>query len=401
MIKNYDYYLNLTNRIEEFILQNNNFSLHSYWDAKNLCNNYFIKEEKFSSSHRGNDALKVIQNFSNDLKNYLMLDHSFKITDNILPRSFILELSIYLYDSHSHDPSLPPKAIIPSIEEFAKVIKVFESVIPTLDLFIHNAPQSIAGKNITSYFKEVLSLNNTSCISKLHQEDFYEIINDEMEMLTNRFSNEKDHELKEGIKNYLTHKEPILEKYHNKDFEENLFEQIKVILHSDYWSEMVDYLPTMRVKKHTSAEFKDMFKMNTNPVHYFDLDKDYILGISNSIITDRDFSSMVSTISDAINTNKPNNIDFINPSQINGQFKVFISGIDINEDMVNKVGKIFESMIHEYNSENVIKTGSYKGNRDNTIRKNQDYLNKASEVYWLNIELGNENEQKNNKKNKL
>jgi hypothetical protein len=382
-----DYYMSLANRIAEFVMHNNSYSINSYLESQTYSRIYSFKEEKNLSFRNRLQHEENIRHFHSDFKDCLIWNSQFKIIGHPLPRPFVLELSTYVYDCHSRDPSYPPKPIYPNVEEFTKVIKCFEPFISSIDLLIHNAPKSLSGKNINSYLKEVLSLNNKDLLLKLHFDDFRETVADELSILTNRFSNEKDTEIKEGITNYLSLRESILEKNKDKNFELDIFEQIKVILHSDYWADILDYFPTLRQEKNKPIESKDVFSLNSNPVHYLDLDKEYILGISKTIITDRDFFAMVSIITEAINSHKPDTVEFINSVPINGQIKVFISGVDMNQDMAIKIGHLFESMINEYNSDNVIKTGNYSGNRDETIGKNQEYLNKLAEIYWLDIEL--------------
>jgi hypothetical protein len=401
MNKDFTYYRTLADGIENFIKHNSSYILGASLDPQYFSNSYFFKEVRNVSFTQKLALDEVAKAFNKDLKNHLIFDNKLKFEGRPFPRSFTLELSTYIYDSHYRDPGLPPRPIIPNIEEFTKVIKCFESLTLSLDLFIHNAPKSIPGKNINLYLKEVLSLNNFSVISDLNKDSFREIINDELEILTNRFSNEKDIEIKDGISNYLKNRESLFKRHNDKDFEVDLFEQIKVILHSDYWDEMVDYLPNIRPQKKIPIESKSVFKLNDNPIQSINLDKEYILGISRTIITDRDFSTMISVINEAINLHKPENIDFITPTLINGNIRIFLSSEDMTQDKANKIGKLFESMIHEYNSENVVKTGNYSGNRDEIVKINQEYLNKAAEVLWLHIELSDSSTIENKRKYKI
>lgn len=407
MNKDNSYYLSIANKIEEFIKENNSYSINSTIKPSYCTRAYYFDEERDFSYRKKLQHQEDLKTFITDFKDYLFWNSKLEILGKALPRSFVLELSIYIYDSHSHDPIYPPRPIIPSVEEFTKIIKCFGSHIQSIDLLIHNAPSSINGKHINSYLKEVLSLNNKELLSKLHFDDFKEVVNDELSILANRFINEKDPEIKDGILNYLSNRESILEKNKDKNFEIDLFKQLKAILHSDYWAEVQDYFPNMRKEKNKPTEFTNAFILNSNPIYYIDLNKDYILGISKSIITDKDFSNMISSITESINLHKPDNIDFITPTPINGQLKVFISSADLTQDMVIKIGKLFESMIMEYNSDNVIQTGNYsgnideieynsdnvistgnyRGNIDEIISKNQKYLNKVAETYWLELEI--------------
>ena len=395
---NNDYYEYFIERLREVIEKNNNKN-PSYWinKVKDQPHVYSVdKLDGFSSTQREHGK-EIFNEFIKDFKAHLLSDAPFKLVyKNYFPNSLIMGISDYLYNSYFRDDYLPRKNLNPTLEQFTKVLKCFEEVISTTFLLSLEVPRDMKDINPNYFIKAIFSLDNKKYYENLKEQEFHEVAKGELDQLYNHFYNEKDPLIKESLIIYLKNRETTLEKFPNVQLQ--ILEQVKAIVHSDYWSEISLYFPNLK-KKDLNKE-KTVFNTNINPVYFIEINKDYIMNASPTIITNADFSNMISLVTKSIVLNKPDNIDFIEVSEINNRIKLFVSGVDLNQDKVHKIGDLFELMINEYNSDKIVKYSNYYTIKNDSIKEaNKDYLNKAAETYWLNLEL-----EKNNlikRKNKI
>ncbi len=391
---NNDYYEYFVERVRE-VIEKDKGRLSAFWINKveGQPNTYCFQKLEGYSSSQAKYGKEILNQFISDFKNYLINDAPFKIVyKDFFPHSFLMGISEYLYNSYFKDDYLPRKDLNPTVEQFTKALKCFEDVIHTTFVLSLDVPQNM--KNPNEYIKAIYSLNNQSYYEKLNEEDFREIVRGELDQLINNFSYEKDPVIKESLIIYVKNREVILEKFPKLQL--MIFDQIKAIVHPDYWSDLANFLPVLNKKD--SINQMSVFSLNTNPIYAIDLNINHIMSISSTIFTEQDFSKMISLITDSINLHKPTNIDFIETSEKNNKFKIFISGENLEQDKVMKIGNLFEFMIAEYNSDNVIKQSDYHMD-DAANNKNKQYLHKAAEKHWLNLELDNNNQVK--RKNKI
>lgn len=400
-----EYYDNLVARVRE-ILENEKYG--------NLPEGYGVVKtgENYSYSFQDLNTLtpeKQAQNNKNineliqDFENHLVKGTPFNVVNNGaegIYEHFFQIYSNFLFDSADHDTNHYVPAIAPTLEEFEKSARCFENILPSVSFIIRGFPFTYVGKdsNINRFIPTILSLHNKHTYANETQQSIKQCISDELHSMTGFFDSEEDPAIREGLSHYLSNKKTFLSEAKDKKFEMEMLYVIKYLVSSDYWREIASQLPNLNVKKKNPNYSDRLFKINTNTIYQIDLDKEGIFSISPAIITDEDFSNMISIINKSINLHKPEFIDFIQIVE-NGD-KLIISGRDVSKKLAHMVGLLFEQMVHEYNSDNIDKKFIQTEDEKNKVQK---YLDKAAQVYWLEAQLdkSNINNPSNTKKKKI
>ena len=406
MNKNNIYYDHLVNKVE-YILYNKGYSPYSlgYCVVKGIDEgSYYIQDLNSSSAKESYNNSENIKSLLKDFKNHLINNRPFKLlynNEDYLYTNFFNRLSDYLFEVRDNNYSSQNSITRPTIEELTKILKCFEEVIPTVVDLIKGLPKNYSpGDPFNTFVPIILSIHNKNIFSNKEEKHLKKMISDEIDSLTSSFSNETDLEIVKALKGYLSNKYEFISNLNHPNFESGLFDTIQYIIDSKYWAEISECLPSLKLSKNKKVADKDLFEIDHNPIFHFNLNRQEILNVSPSVITDRDFNKMISLVSDIINSNKPDSIDFIQTCEVHEEIKVIILGMNMTQDLSFKIGKLFEKMIGEYNSCNVIKQSHY--HEDSEIdKKNKEYLSKAAQVHWLSLELEAPNNNVKRKTNKL
>lgn len=358
---------------------------------------YLIKNASHSSNKENYAHIIVLQDFEEDLKNHLLSNSTFELkflNEGTLYRDLFDKLARNLYEysgsdrkiNDDFDPFEPFNRSYsrPSIEEFKKVINCLSPIIISIYPLIRNTPEQ-------DYIIPVMELHNEKFFDSAITKKIKEIIETDISAFDSiSFANEDI--LKDGFNTYLSNKKEQLQKINDKYFEKMLWSKFRKILSHEDWDDIANHLPNLRKKP---EELKNLLNISPRPIYCIDIDIDAILDISLTIIDSQELTKVMKKISESINLFKPEYIDFIQFNASNDCMNITMSGLDLKEESAVKVIKLFEKMIYEYNSNNVIKSSSFEN-------ENQLYLDKAAETLWLSIELEDINHATvKQKKNKL
>jgi hypothetical protein len=347
--------------------------------------------------------LALEKDFVNNLMEHLNNDKPFKLkyskNEDLLNHFFEKVSSHFYVINDIRHYSQPNNFIIPTIEEFEKLIKCFEPTLTTIKPFVRAIPihRKEDKHPYLDFIDVVMSLHNDNFYLNKSDVQIKKIIRDELSSLTSQFYAENEPAIAQGIKSYLSKKTKLLEKINDKNFEIELYEVIKNIIHSDLWSDVALFLPSFS-NKNKKIDNQNIFLAPNNQIFHVNLNKEAIFNISSSIIIDKDLEETIKIINLAINKSKPKDIDLIQAINSNGNFKLIMSGLDMDNDKISKLCNLFQDMIYEYNSDNVSKKGSISKDE---IENNEKYLAVFAETLWLNFELRKNNEKQANKTHKL
>lgn len=347
----------------------------------------------------------VKDKFLKDFKECLLNDKPFQLefsqNEKLLEHFFEKTVEYFYLINEATHYTQQNRYITPTVDEFSQLVKCFEPTLVSLDKIIEGMPRSYEKYNssYTALVPIIMSLHNENFYSNKTPEQLKHIIKNELEALTKPFGEETDPFIAEGIQKYLNKKKKILTQINDKSFEDKLYEIIQSLVHSDFWAETSSCLPNFSSKKKQKTK-QNIFANDGNPIFHLNLNKENILDISPSIISDKDFNKMLAEINLAIDKNKPSSIDFVQTINTGNNFKLIMAGQDMNNSLVLEIGELFQEMINEYNSPNVSKHRSEDETADDKAN-NYKYLSKAAEILWLNIELKEKNVQKTRKANKI
>jgi hypothetical protein len=370
-------------------------------------NIYVVTTEYYrnkSYTEKSNDDIlteNTINSFMYDLKQFLVNDIPFQLIFHdrcytsrysSVNRFFELLMSNIYYSGKNN--------IQINLKNFKKLIHLFKdimqaastsSLFPTFcDSAIQNNPYHL------EFSKEILSFDNKIDYSHDDGKKFWEHVEYEIKKISKSYHGQKSNLLKEGFINYLKNREYFLDKHKDRYKETSLLKTIKSILHSDHWAEVSSYLPNY-ANRRNEIENKEIFNIDTNPVYCINIDQTNLLNLSSATITDYDLFNMMKDICEALNITKPQNMHTIELSHVENGWnqghtkwndpRIYLSGKNLNNNLVNDILKIIKNMIIEYNSDNVDKNLDDFTIRDEKDKKNFDYLVKMAEVYWLDLEL--------------
>lgn len=401
------YYEKVLEQIDFFLRNSRNNPYITRYCITEGTNKHTYKiecEGNASYTVQKNNSL-IQANFLKDLKECLVNDKPFQLEfsqDEKLIEHFFEKTVEYFYlINEATHYTQSPRYITPTVDEFSQLVKCFEPTLVSLDKIIEGMPRSYEKYNssYTSFVPVIMSLHNESFYKNKSSAQLKHIIKNELEALTKPFGEETDPFIAEGIQKYLNKKKKILTQINDKSFEDKLYEIIQSLVHSDFWAETSSCLPSFSSKKKQKTK-QSIFANNGNPIFHLNLNKENILDISPSIVSDKDFDKMLAEINLAIDKNKPSSIDFVQTINTGNSFKLIMAGQDMNNSLVLEIGDLFQSMINEYNSPNVSKHRSEDETADDKAN-NHKYLSKAAEILWLNIELKEKNVQKTHKTNKI
>lgn len=402
-----EYYKAIVNKID-FVLRDSRNSPY----IKRYCiiegqdkHTYTIECEGNATYNVQQKNSSVQKEFLNDLKECLINDKPFQLKFNPneeLLSDFFEKIHdhIYVMNDKRHY-SHPDDFIVPTVDEFENILKCFEPTLTSIDIIVRGMPRSYDkyNKDYMSFIPIVLSLHNEDFYNNKRSLQLKHIIKKELESLTVKFSDETNPLIAQGIQKYLGKKKNLLTTINDKSFENTLYEIIQSLVHSDFWAETASYLPSFPKKKKLGID-THIFGSEGNPIFHLTLNREKLQSISEATITDKDLEKMLKEIIVTIENTKPKNIDFIQLIKTSEHLKLITAGQDMNNDLLLKVGKLFESMIYEYNSPNVSKRKS-EDESDYDKKINSEYLTKAAQVLWMNIELDNSSLNTNKKKLKL
>jgi hypothetical protein len=341
---------------------------------------YILKNDRYEFLSTQRQVKEIEQRFIDDLKEYLINDKPFKIEysrDDYMLNDFFERFANYFYQINDMKHySHPSKYIIPTVDEFEKFIKCFEPTLTSIAPILCGIHKNIQ-YDISPYVPIVMSLHNEEFFSTKNNLQLKGLIKSELEALSLNFFGEDNLDIVKGVKNYLVKKEALLEKISDDNFENDIYQIIQEIVHSNFWSEVALCLPSLKKKK-SSVIDRNIFSNEQNPLFYIHLHKKNIFDISSSVFTEKDFNNMVNSVVSALDETRPDNIDYIQSVHIRDSLSiVFSSSENKNNDMSSDIAKLFEVMISEYNSTNANK------NDDENI----DYLVKAAKIHWFSLEL--------------
>jgi predicted transcriptional regulator len=349
--------------------------------------------------------LLVQDKFLKDLKECLVNDKPFQLLFNKneeLLSDFFNKIKEYLYIMNDRRHyTHPDDFIIPTSTEFENILKCFEPTLTSIDIIVRGIPRYYAksNKDYISLIPIVLSLHNASFYSNKNTSQLKKIIKNELDTLTVLFAAEEEPLIAEGIKQYLKKKKSLLIKINDNDFENSLYEIVQSVVHSDFWADIASNLPSFSKKKKLAID-TNIFANEGHPIFHINLNKENIFNISPAIISEKDFEKMLKETVTAIGETKPGSIEFVQVIKTSNDVKLIVAGKDMNNELLLKIGRLFESMIYEYNSTNVSKKND-DDETDEEKKNNSEYLRKAAEVLWLNIELGQTNSKQKNKTTKI
>jgi hypothetical protein len=148
-----------------------------------------------------------------------------------------------------------------------------------------------------------------------------------------------------------------------------------------------------------------IFKINTNPVYCVEISKSQLLSSFNTT-SDGEIFAVMDLIKSAFNATKPENINDMEVSRPISKYdwdnpKLYLSGKDMNEELMTKINDLLVEMIVLYNAENfspsdydsellfdIDSYGFYL--REKEVKER--FLKSVAEAYWLDLELGSSSE---------
>ena len=149
----------------------------------------------------------------------------------------------------------------------------------------------------------------------------------------------------------------------------------------------------------------NIFKININPVYCIDIVKSELFNFASFAINDDELYKMMEEIKLALNSTKPeyiNTIELSTPEYFDKweHPKLYLSGKDMDRELIFKVINVWKQMIETYNNEYMDKsTNTYLDDLeefgsladfDSYLKRDtvkEDFLKKVAEAYWLDLEL--------------
>jgi uncharacterized protein YqgQ len=383
-----------------------------YKDENGFCiiqgkepHSYYIQSLMHSTKEERKNNPQLIGMFINDFSEHLFNNKPFKLLRKdekyYDTTEFSYDYFLEIFVDHLYDASRTRavNSINPTIEQFTKVIQCFAPIIDSIRNFLReiNYHEDIHDNHYNEFIYAILSLPNHKPFNK-NYEYYASDINDEIFQLD--FYSNDNLLVKNGIINYLKNREDALKSIVDKDENYQIYDHIKTLIEPKYWEEVALFIPNLNIKKKNPLLAENLFSLNEKPIYQIDLNRDSILNISQTIVTDKDLFEIINLLNKFINLHKPEGIDYILPIHLEDKLFLVMSGEKLNKEMVKDIGGIFEKMIKEYNSDSIIKvinTDDYGKNESNDD-KNEDYLNKAAANFWLEFELPNSEKVSSNKK---
>jgi len=134
----------------------------------------------------------------------------------------------------------------------------------------------------------------------------------------------------------------------------------------------------------------NIFNINSSPIYGIEINKIELVDSLPYAKLESDLFSMMNEIKDAINSTKPSYIDINNIVLSNPKHAydwdnptIYLSGKDMNRDMISFIMKLWIEMIRIYKVENL--NQKYEDTdifNSNHILK-AEYLKKITTIYWL------------------
>jgi hypothetical protein len=380
-----------------------------YKDENGFCivagkepHSYYIQSLMHSTKEEKINNPVLMGMFINDLNEYLINNKPFKLLRKDQKYYETLE---YPYDyffeifrDHLYDASRKNavKPLNPSLEQFTKILNCFAPIIDSTKDLLKSMSyyDDIFDNHYNEFAHAILSLPYYQPFDPNY--DYYASdIHDELFQL---YSDKKNNFLlKDGIINYLKNRKLELQSIKDKDENYQIYDHIKTIIPTEYWEEIALLIPNLGINKKNPQIVENLFNLNDKPIYQINLNHNAILDISKTIVTHKDLFEIIVFLNKFINQHKPNGIDYIMPIHLDDKFFITMVGESLNKDLAYNIGSIFEKMLREYNSDNIIKEIVDDENIDNE-EKNADYLNKAAANFWLEIELSNLEKSSSNKK---
>jgi hypothetical protein len=395
------YYKHITRTIHEILLDSDNkHSKNSRYcvvaGAEN--NSYYIKSSADATNDENKSHRVTLREFTKDFQNHLLENGSFKILfqdKKPLYNKFFSDLRNKLYEytteEEGNEDDFDPfesSYSKPSIEEFERVIKCLEPLI----FSIKHIAKSLPGYD---YAPTLMNLHNEAAFKNKSHKEAKEIIEADILALSGNFQYPQGINVKNGFNAYLTNKKYLLEQINDKYFEKVLWSFMRGSLQSQYWNDIADNLPNLRIN---SSQSDSVLTLSNKPIYCIDIDVDAIIDMSPTILNYHELSKVMDTVHKSVIMHKPESVDSIQFNSSNGKMNIITIGEGLTPDLAIKVAHIYEKMVHEYNSENVLKEMKQS---DEVDEKNQNYLNKVAETLWMSMELENSSLSVNGNKKKL
>lgn len=375
--------------------------------GRNLCiikneqlNTFYFKSVDDCSLSEKQQNVILIKEFMHRFKEYMTNDsplHISYIGNKNLYYDFFNRLSSNLYNSDPYN-YLPKPRIIPTVDELLKIGNLFKEGTSEIDYLINQLPKEnngfdIHGKRYTDFVSLLITIPNNHLFEDNHKStvsgytDYVNkrIINNEIAAIRSIFNFESDINIKNSIITYLKNRKPFLEKISDKQIEEHLFDWIKNSIHPNYWYEASLEFPNLHnTIKGTNSPH--LFEIDNSPIFHFNLNKTIIHQICPSILNDDELKKVVQIITHAINKNKPEKINMVQFYFMTDEIKICFSGKELNKSDVLRIGKLYEQMLYQYRSDNVLKFVPFQ--QGQTIAShNVQYLDNVSQVLWLELLL--------------
>jgi hypothetical protein len=387
------YYEHIVHNIYSILSNHSAYSVIKSCVVKDKENNgYLIKSFSNSSDKEKKEHLLILQDFESDLKEHLFYDKPFKIIfqdekklyDEIFER---LNRKLYEYSGEKQevsdddfDPFEHDEYFRPSIEEFKKVVKCLEPLVFSFYPIMKSLPD-------LQYAKTIMELDNKKAFENKSNEQIKDILEYDSLAISSLSHDNDDLEIKSAINTYLYNKNSVFKKINNKHFEKLLWSNLKANFIEDYSIELANKFPNLL---NQAENLNSVVNLSSTKIYCVNIDVQSVLDKCLHILDYKELSKVMTRLNESVSLYKPKDINFINVVNENEKVNIIIGGHELNENLAINIGNIFERMIYEYNSNNVSR-------KTHSFQKDKEFLNKAAETFWLDIELDNqilENKQK-------
>lgn len=359
---------------------------------------YHLKDIHDCSFSEQQQQLSTVDDFFKDLKSHFV---------NNTPLHFIYNNNenIYYHFSSSimrhivHEDFFDEESftvIPPTVKELLKVGNLFKEGTIRVDSVFDVIPKGvdINGQEYQDFILFLMSIPNKHLFD--NNQISVNVINSEFCAFTNMFKSETNPKIKDAFKVYLENRKEFIEKIDSKSLEESLLIRIKKSFAPKYWSEFIFAFPNLQ-EQNKGISKDNLIEFDQENIYHLNLNKGALYKFCPSILNEQDLIQIIASVTQAINDNKPQEISMIQFHCMPNDIKIIFSG-SVDSSYLNKVGNLYQLMLDEYNSENIIKFTKDKEEFELALINNTEYLDKASKKNWLSVMLEPTND---NKKKKL